>query len=230
MKPKCKYGNHRWDNGSKPGSHCLDCQKEYGIRIPKKKRAEAAPPPSPAAKAAPATAPARPVNEGLRAKWGMGPAPQPEQTAQAAQAPAAAQPEPEKESDDKVDVGELVREEIPDLVIMAEQKTIRMFGRQPNDPDSKLKAKFDESLEKVCRGKTPKIAVSPGVALVGLAAALWLQMFIGADKLPPARGKASANATPDSTKSPPSSLPTPPLSLVPSPGTAEDAGANVSDE
>jgi hypothetical protein len=237
VKPKCPYGNHRWDKGSKEGSLCLDCHKEYGVR-----RFWKQPPAEPAAPKPvapdgytppPATATPKPINENLRAKWGLNQTAQPAQPAQPAQ---AALPKEEKPDADKVDVGQLVREGIPELVISAEQKLIRKVGnRIPNDPDDKLKGKFDESFEKWCRGKGMRIEVSPGLAMLGLSVALLLQMYIGAEEMPPprARAKDSASGTgekPASTPYQQSSPQTPALSLVEDSGAVSGADVNASDE
>jgi hypothetical protein len=234
MKPKCKYGNHRWDPSKpKEESSCLDCKKEYGTRPSKKKK-----PPDPASDAP--AAPAKVPNEALRAKWGLKP-PQPEQpaqTAQPAQPAQTAQMPPAAEKSEKVDVTELVKEGIPDLVIGAEEKVIHMFGREPNPPHEKLEAKFKECLEKCATGKLPKIEVSPGWGAFGFALALLAQMWIGADPLPkkrPVPGKTSVADTdetnePASTSSPQSSPLIPPLSLVPDDGAAIGADQSASDD
>lgn len=238
MKPKCKYGNHRWDKGSKEGSKCLDCQKEFGVRRMWKKPPAAPAAPNPVAPDGytppAATAPPKPINETLRAKWGLNQTAQPAQPAPPAQ--DAQPPQEEKPDADKVDVGELVREGIPELVVSAEQKLIRKVGKRiPNDPDDKIKGKFDEAFEKWSRSKGLKIEIPPGWAMMGLSLALLLQMYIGADDIPPApaRAKPSASGTgekPDSTPYPQSSSQTPPLSLVPDSGDATGVELNASDD
>ena len=236
MKPKCKYGNHRWDPSKpKEESTCLDCKKEFGTRpTTRKKPAEPAPgAPGPAAPAAPVKAP----NEALRLKWGLA-QPQPAQPAQPAQPSQPAQTPPAEEKSSKVDVTELVKEGIPDLVIGAEEKVIKMFGREPNPPHEKLEGKFKECLEKCATGKLPKIEVSPGWGAFGFALALLAQMWIGADPLPkkrPAPAKTSVADTdatnePASTSSPQSSPLIHPLSLVPDDGDATGADRSASDD
>jgi hypothetical protein len=181
----------------------------------------------------------RAPNEALRAKWGLALPAQPAQPAQPSAAQDAGTAKPPAKSN-KVDVTELVKEELPDLVIAAEQKTIRMLGRRPKDPEPKLEAKFQEALEKLSTDGLPKIELPPGWAALGLAGALWLQMFVGAEKTTPEPAKATA--PPVATKPsagdtagtevqqslPPSSARTPTLSILPGGGDATNATPSAS--
>jgi hypothetical protein len=242
VKPKCRFGNHRWDHGSKGGSKCLDCGKDFGVR---RKNEDVPPRTAPAAGAAtPAPAP-RAANEALRTRWGMHPstpaAPeaQPDQSVQSAQTPAPG-PE-EKHPGDKVDLGEIIREEVPDLLIAAEQKTIEWCGRTPHEPDDRLEKKLKETTEKLLKAKMPKIEVSPWWSLGIVSGLLWAQMFYNAEKKPPAAGRvkgapsartkdsaADTVDTADSEESPTSSNQTRPLSLVPAGGGATGVEPSVS--
>jgi hypothetical protein len=222
---------------------CLDCNQLFGEYIRKQGSPKSAPAPS-SAEPAPPPGP-RVGNETLRAKWGLpdpsqppAPAAPPAQPSQpAAQSAPAAEPE---EKSEKVDVSSLVKEELPDLVIAAEQKGIKWLGRQPNDPDEHLRGKLDESMQKYFRGKTPKIEISPGWACLAISAALALQMFIGADPIPqrrlpaaqrPAETRPGANGTGENyegSSSLPSSSRAPTLSVVQDDGSAKGAGPSVS--
>lgn len=229
MKPKCETRNHRWDKGAKEGSRCLDCKKEFGVRT-RKKAAEATPAPAQSQQAQPVRAP----NEALRAKWGLPNPAQPAQAAQPAQT-ASPEPEPEKKPDEtKVDVGELIREGIPDLVIGAEQKTIRWMGVEPDEPHPKLKEKFDESFEKFCRSKV-RIEVPPLWAMLITGVAMGLQMYITGDKIEPShaatRGSADGTAARQaSSPSPPNSSQTRNFSLIQGDGDATNAPESSSGE
>ena len=235
-KPTCRFGNHRWDRepdralGAKEGqAKCLDCQKVFGVhKKHKPHHRRDVPPPSP-----------KIVNEALRAKWGIKP-PQPVDPSQTAQPeqpaapPAAPATEPKK---DKVDLGEIIREEVPDLIIVVEQTTIEWLGRIPNDPSSKIEAKLKEAVGRLWEAKMPTIEVSPASAVLLASAILWGQMYVGADKKPvpakPGPVSSPARQTEESgvfTPSPPSSAPMPPLSLVPDDGGAPGVAPSVLEE
>lgn len=245
MKPKCETRNHRWDTADrkgKPGATCLDCHQVYGERHRRTSPAATGPAvhgdylPPPAGHAA------KGANEALREKWGLGNAAQPAQEPQTPTPQAQSKTEPPKEDDSaevKVDLTELLRGEIPDIIVAGEQKAIKhWFHREPADPADLLMKKLEEALDKLSLAKVPKIALSPGWAMVAISLLIGVQMGYQGKPIPQpakdtARGGATAAGTGETEMAPeptPSSSLTPKLTLVQENGNANGANSSSSEE
>jgi len=260
---QCEVRNHRWDKLDQdsrgiPGvSKCQDCDHVCGNR-PRRKvaaAAQAAPPTSPQSARPdgyipPGPAQPRPINETLRKKWGLGAHPgNLAGEAQAADPSAAAASAPEEEPQRKgtVNVGRLLKDNAPGLLISGPEFVLERFGRIPKPVDSDLEADLKECTDQLLEKKFPKMEVDPFWGAIIILGMITVQMGWGSQRkeepaerpaLPPrqpdprpADTKTSAHATTGTSQIPqslPSSSQAPILSLVPDGGggvvtTAEPA-------
>ena len=195
LHPLCANRRHDWGaSGAVPGAQCVrpGCSKRYGVRLPN--GATAPPVSATSAPAATATGQLRAAAARLAERRGFVAAPGIVGKTADLETPSL---EPGPAPDDRApkakrySMSEWFGGHVPDAVVAGEEYLIRKVAkREPWAPSPVWKKRFDESYHATVDDFLPRLEVSPPVALIIAAIAMFGTMFVGARKLPPDKTKA----------------------------------------
>ena len=252
LHPKCANRDHEWDRypprAGKSRCKRAGCGKIYGAR---KRRGPAAVPakasPALAGKPAPLPPPLTPavppapaqggrsfaaLASRLATRQGIQAAPMP-----ADDTPPSPSPEPpegdggdiasaEGEGDDepkRFSLTEWLIPELPEMAVAGAGWTVRKLGREPGEPDTEWRDRWQEAFDEGVSNRLPKMEMPWWLALLVATLMLVISMYLAGEKLPPKAAPKPIEPKPEAP------CPTDAQAAAPS-HVASPASAGASDE